>query len=157
MALPFLIAGAIGLQAVSSITQSRSIRDNANRSSAAILANAELEFAEGLVRAQLLDVEARRRSRESTRNAGRVVAGLAGNQGLSGSALDVLADVAREQEIEISLAFHQAELEKASTESRRDIAQVEARNVRRAGKAGSNNSLIGGVSGIANSLFGAFG
>lgn len=142
------VGAALALQAVSSYIGAKQAKSQAKIQSDVIKANAQLDLQESIISANLLRIQADRTARESRRSAGRIVAGLAVNQGVSGSALDVLADVAREQQLEIDLAFHTADLEERAARSRFEIAQFDSSNVRRSGKVGQFNEIVRGGSSI---------
>lgn len=138
----------------SSVMQAAAIRQQSEVSARASIYNAEIgkrnaQIQETKTRA---DVQSARRNARAMQGAARAAAGVTG--GLQGSALDILASNAAQQELDVLNIRQQGELQKTAFLEGAQLDTMRARSARTAGRIGSAASILRGTSSFLGNMDG---
>lgn len=133
-------------------TQAYGQMQQANAESAALEYNAELALKNAGITRTETEADVERQKRENFLRTGKTTAAAAATGGLTGSALDVLASNAAQQELDILNIKQQGKLREEAylSQARLDIAG--SKNVKVAGKLAAASTVLTGVADVASDI-----
>lgn len=139
VAIPFVMAAAAVVGAVSAIQQGKAAKSAANFNAAIADQNAQISRADAAAQAQQID-------RENYMRLGaiRAAQGKSGGAAGEGSVLDVLGDAAAQGELDKQYAIYQGEQRARGYTNTASLDRYSGRNAQTAGYMKAGTELLGG-------------